>query len=265
MEKKVEKHWDKTFASVYWKLYWKEGKEFTLSPGKVYGEPEARDKNYMLFRCLQMLVGTNYIWQKTHKIEVFKRWGPIMRPDTDPIVLVLYPTMYEIKRSDLMNNFIKEFLDHVYLCVNTGVAFDPKKFKPVRKEKNIGKDLIFSSVYNTTFRTYDEFFTQQQYLKSIGIAEGALIAFDKKVRFNQPELFRYELAVGAQKEAPKKLVPANDFYGAVHNKINLEKAAKNVQEKFNLKDLPPGETLKSLLQKELQKINQNINQQNQQP
>lgn len=258
-KKKVQKHWDLTYATYWWRLYWIQGKEYSTSSSKVWGEMEAADKNMVLFRCLEMLINHGML-KKTHRIEIYRRQGAMIQLQGDPLVGTLYPTHFVFDMKQLQQ-FHCDYLDGVYLAINTGQPLPPgSKYKPVRKIKNSSLDQAFELAKKTTYASKQLFVHTYQYFKSCGVADGQLDAFERSIRAVQPYLFIVTDAVQnfvlPQKE--KRLTPAADFYKDVHSKEQLQAAAGRVREKYDIANLPKGHTLKSLIEMELQQASNNL-------
>ena len=257
-------NWDTTFSTFYWEMFYTQGHASGWGYSKADGHPEAADKLRTLCRCINMLFTKGYIAEKCSRIEIYQRQGAIIRKDQDRIIITLYPASFDMIPA-YVNPEIKKFLDEIYTAIATG-QMPEGKILPNRKIKNRSNDEIYSVSKNTQYANYDMFFKALQYLKSIGIEQGQLDGFYYTVKKAQPWLFQFEKAItqvtnflNPVKE--KSFIPANEFYKGLHNKEDLQAAGKRLQETYDLKNLPPGETIKSLLQKELQKAQNNINQQ----
>lgn len=271
--KKVQKNWDLTYATFFWRLYWRQGKEYSTSSSKVWGEPEAADKDMVLFRCIEMLINRGWL-QKTHRIEFYKKQGAIIQLQNDPLIGTLYPDHYEFNQKYVVQ-YHEDYLRDVYTALNTGVGPpEGSKYKPVRKIKNNPLDQAFALAKKTTYASKALFIQAYQYFKSCGIATGELEAFEYAIKRAQSHLFyQYENHVDksmaeeeAQARTEKKLTPAAEFYkdvpGSVYyqnKKEDMQAAADRVRAKYDIKKLPAGVTLKFLLQQELQNANNNLN------
>lgn len=253
--KKVQKNWDLTYATFFWRLYWKRGKEFTTSSSKVWGEPEAADKNMVLFRCIEMLLNRGMI-QLTHKIEIFKKSGPIIQLNQDPCICTLYADHYEPDLKYLVQ-YHCDYLRDVYKAITTGQAIpEGSRYKPVRKIKNTPLDHNFRIASNTVYSTYDNFVQTYQYLKSNGLPPGQLDALERSVRMRQPHLFYDDKpAQGHVIVKERRLIPKHEYL----KKQDLTAAAERIKQKLDPEILKSGADLKTLLLNELK--NAPVNQQ----
>lgn len=255
--------WDTTFSTYYWELHYKDGKrEKSDGYSKVLNQQENADKIRLLCRCIKNpMFQQGYIPDKCKEVVIRKKISAMIRKDQDPVIVVLTPTGYHSLDSNYVPDVVKNYLDELYRALLTGEV--PKEScypNQIRQNKSV--DEIWRASKATTFFNYQDFHTVKLRLASMGCSEGMVQAFVNEIQRKQPEIFRFAQAI-PDPERERKLTPIDrkEFYG--HTKSELQAASDQVKQKYDIKNLPAGVTLKSLLQAELLNANKNINQQNQ--
>ena len=122
IQNKKSHRWDKAQSTYYWKIY------FNLNnPNnhvaditgycKVLGQDEAQDKIYLLQSKIEMLRQKDYLnHNRVTRIEVHQRVDEIINSKTDPVILILFPTHYDIplqNREYVIKNF-GSYLEQFY-------------------------------------------------------------------------------------------------------------------------------------------------------
>jgi len=158
MQNKTRPQWDTVHSSYFWII--------TLNPNyhgarpnttdkltgysKRVGESENQDPDALLKRKIINLYTNSYLDRCT-KIEIFTRVGFVINKATDPRLMTLYPTYYDI---DELNHasvlkrfgvFLKAFYDE-----KTKVTPDFKKLLPGSRQMKSKDDFLNPDKYNFT-------------------------------------------------------------------------------------------------------------------
>lgn len=118
--------WDKIYSSYYWKINLDPKVPTNRVPditgySKKIDEQEAQDKDYLLRKKIINLYTNGYFTKATH-IEFYQRTGIVINKNSDPKILVIYPTHYAIPDLNfaLINKKHGRFLTEFYDRLKTG-------------------------------------------------------------------------------------------------------------------------------------------------
>jgi hypothetical protein len=252
--------WDTTYSTYHWELHYKSGSQ-AKSDGysKPRNKAENADKTRLLCRIIENpFIKHKYIPYKCERIVIRKKVGGMIDKEFDPIILSLTPDGYDFIDSNYVEPVVKQFLDEKYLFFKTG-EMPKKSVFPPQMIKNTSNDQVYRYALNTKFLSYDDFFKKKFHLESIGIEKGMVQNFVYTIQREQRWLFQFEGAVKplesfANPPKERKLIPAKEYI----SKDQLNAAVEQLKSTVDLTNIPANE-LKTLLELQLKKSNQNIN------
>lgn len=185
-ENKKSFRWDKAQSTYYWKIILNQNNPNNHVPdftgySKVYGQEEAQDKIYLLQSKIEMLRQKDYLNpHRSERVEIYQRVDEIINTKTDPKILVLFPTHYDLplqNREYMLKNFgyyLNEFYK-LFLQNQSTQGLIRSRKKPRSKDDFLNPDLKH-------FRNLQQLYSYSVRLLDNGHPVGAVNHFITQVK-----------------------------------------------------------------------------------